>query len=213
MEMDTCIQDSFQSRLQEDSLTRAVIESLMQQNRAIGQELEVQMTRVREMEVMLAEAYEQKAAAVSKSQTAMEELQDFIRGRDKLLKELSEDYSLLKEEKGRLQSFFCDDEQENAALNKSFHQSQPQINKMQGELKDHQRHQRTSSQSKLKAHEERESGREDFASVTLDLKEFGPFLGGTMDGQHQNSIAQSGPVASEGAAHISMDYKTKKFQV
>ncbi|KAJ8335718.1 hypothetical protein SKAU_G00390600 [Synaphobranchus kaupii] len=216
-EMDTCVKDSFRTRLQEDWLIRAVIESLAQQNQAIGQELDVQTSRVSEMEDLLAEAYKQKAVVVSESQTAMEELQDFIRGRDKLLKELSEDYTLLKEEKGRLQSLFCDDGHGSAILKKPFHRSQPQINKMQGELQDLQRQQRTSSQTMLhlglKAHEERAPVPEDSASVTLDLNECSPFLAGKLDEQHQNTVVQTGPAAAEGATHLRNEYKTKKFKV
>ncbi|XP_061101816.1 uncharacterized protein LOC133130881 [Conger conger] len=217
MEVDTCIQDSFQTRVQEDVLTRAVIESLMQQNQAVAQELDLQTARVHELEVMLADAYEQKAVAVSESQTAMEELQDFIRGRDKLLKELSEDYSQLREEKIHLQSFFCDDGHGTAVLKKSFHQSHPQINKMQGEITELHRRQHTSSLSKLylglKAHEERELSPQDVASVVLDLNEFSSFLGGTLDEQHQNSAPEPGPAAAEGATRLRKEYKTQTFKV
>ncbi|KAJ8407661.1 hypothetical protein AAFF_G00275180 [Aldrovandia affinis] len=181
----------------EDSVARAVLDCLVHQNQNLGQELGMQIMRALKMEEMLAVADEQKAIMVSESQLAIEELQDFLSAKDKLLNELTEDCSQLKEEKSRLQNLFYETEQGKKLPKESFHQTQPEINKLKGERQDFQRKRLTNSHPELQSlHMERKAHEESQPRP-----------------EHQNTATQTGPAATEGAAHLRTEYMTKSFKV
>ncbi|KAG7458821.1 hypothetical protein MATL_G00224630 [Megalops atlanticus] len=206
-EMDQYVQDCFQVRQEADSVTRGMIEYLVQQNRAFARELQEQRMRGQEMEDMLAEAHEYKAILMSNSQSAVEELRASIRTKDELIEELSGNYIALREENSCLQALYSSVVEENRRLKDFFSQSQTEIKRLRVE-QDFQRQMLTDSQPQLQPirtelQDQREIQPAPKAPtlVSTDRKKPGhPFMRLRQAKHQQHPAVQTGATATEEAS-------------